>query len=109
MRRTRISVAACVAALAVAGAAVPAEGHYRPVKSKCRTVVITPQTDNAVSAISVRKISCRTARRWLRSYATTGRGPLTRWRCRRRSHDRGLSHTDLRCTSRGRVIVAALS
>ena len=111
MGRRRISAVACAAALAVAGTAVvPAEGHFRPVRTECRNITITPQTDNAVSSITVRGISCRTARRWLRRYATTGgEGPLARWRCRRRAHDRGLSHTDLRCTSRGRVIVAAWS
>jgi hypothetical protein len=103
----RIAVIACVAASTAVAAAVDAGAHYRPVGKNCGTVVFTPRSDDASSAIRARGTSCRTARRIVKSWERGNRRPLG-FRCRARNHDGdNLAHADVKCTRDGKRVTFA--
>jgi len=101
---TFIPVAAAVVTLLAAAA--PAGAHYEnPGSDYCGYIVFTPNSDDGALGIEGRNVSCRTARRIVKSADRGNKRPLG-FSCKARVHDDPLfiAHSDWRCKRGNRVV-----
>jgi hypothetical protein len=100
-RTTSSTITAALALVLAALLALPAltGAHFpRPAGAiRCADVPITPNSDDVVTDIRARGVTCRVARRVARQQATTDANTAG-YTCRTREHDDGsMPHRDVRC------------
>ena len=105
-------IVAGVAALALAGAAAPAQAdasaHRFPTPvggTTCKWLNFAPATDWGAGDIVAKHVSCKRARALITRWAKYGK-PIA-WSKQVRRHDAGLAHGDVRLRRNGAVIVFA--
>ncbi len=101
MPRTTSTLIATLALVLAALLALPGltGAHFpRPAGAiRCADVPITPNSDDVVTDIRARGVTCRVARRVARQQATTDANTAG-YTCRTREHDDGsMPHRDVRC------------